>query len=351
MNPNPLLEIEKVHCGYNGHDVVDDFDLRLAPGEMISLLGSSGCGKTTVLRAIAGFEHVNQGQIRIDGQVVSSPSVNVAPELRRVGMVFQDYALFPHLTIANNIIFGLKGHDAVEQQEKAGRLLELVGMEGFGDRYPDELSGGQQQRVAVARALAPEPRLLLLDEPFSNLDTELRERLAIDVRDMLQEQNIAAIFVTHDQHEAFVMGERTGIMHEGRLLQYDNAFNLYHEPVDRFVADFIGQGRFLRGEMLAPDKVRTELGTIRGDRAYPWDRGTRVDILVRPDDVLIDEDSPMRCRVRDRAFRGAETLYTLGIDGTCELLSLMPSRYDYQVGEEIGIEIDIDHLVLFPSEA
>ncbi len=345
-----LLEIEKIHCGYDGHDVVNDFDLTLAPGAMISLLGPSGCGKTTVLRAIAGFEAVNQGQIRIDGRTVSSSTTRIAPEQRRVGMVFQDYALFPHLTIAENITFGLTGKSPKGKQQTSDCLLELVGMEGYGHRYPDELSGGQQQRVAVARALAPEPRLLLLDEPFSNLDTELRERLAIDVRDMLREQNMAAIFVTHDQHEAFVMGERTGVMHEGRLLQFDESFNLYHEPIDRFVADFIGQGRFLRGELLEPSKVQTPLGILHGNRAYPWEKGTAVDILLRPDDVMIDEDSPIRCRVKDRAFRGADTLYTVGMEGECELLSLMPSRFDYKVGQEIGIEIEIDHLVLFPSQ-
>lgn len=346
-----LLEIEKIHCGYEGHDVVDDFDLSLAPGTMISLLGPSGCGKTTALRAIAGFEPVSSGKIHLDGRIVSSPKIRVSPERRRVGMVFQDYALFPHLNIAANIAFGLPRESAAEKKRITDRMLELVGMEGFGHRYPDELSGGQQQRVAVARALAPEPRLLLLDEPFSNLDTELRERLAIDVRDMLKEQNMAAIFVTHDQHEAFVMGDRTGVMHNGRILQFDTAFNLYHEPVTRFVADFIGHGRFLQGEMLGPDKVQTRLGILHGNRAYPWDKGTKVDILLRPDDVHIDEDSPIRCFIQEKAFRGADTMYTIRMNIDSELLSLMPSRFDYKVGDEIGIEIDIDHLVLFRHQS
>ena len=346
-----LLEIEELHCAYDGIDVVDNFDLSLLPGSMISLLGPSGCGKTTVLRAIAGFEPVIQGKICLDGRIVSSPDRRLAPELRRVGMVFQDYALFPHLDINANICFGLSGISPAEKKRITGRMLELVGMEGYGHRYPDELSGGQQQRVAVARALAPEPRLLLLDEPFSNLDSELRERLAIDIRDLLKEQNMAAIFVTHDQHEAFVMGDRTAVMDNGRLLQFDTAFNLYHEPVNRFVADFIGHGRFLQGEMLGPDKVQTRLGILHGNRAYSWEPGTQVDILLRPDDVLIDNESPIRCFIQEKAFRGADTMYTVGMAKDCELLSLMPSRFDFNVGDEVGIEIDIDHLVLFQHDS
>jgi iron(III) transport system ATP-binding protein len=342
-----LLEIENIHCGFDEQVVVDGFDLAMPAGSMVSLLGPSGCGKTTVLRAIAGFEPVSEGVIKLDGKVVSSPNYRVAPERRKVGMVFQDYALFPHLDIATNIAFGLNNKPAKEKERITSRMLELVGMAGFGRRYPDELSGGQQQRVAVARALAPGPQLLLLDEPFSNLDSELRERLAIDVRDMLRDQGITSIFVTHDQHEAFVMGERTGVMHDGRLLQFDTAFNLYHEPVNRFVADFIGHGAFLKGKLHEPNKVETRLGMLHGNRAYPWDIGTEVDILLRPDDVLIVDESPIRCIVKERAFRGAETMYTLGLNVDCELLSLMPSRFDYNVGDEVGIEIDIDHLVLF----
>ncbi|MDX1335253.1 MAG: ABC transporter ATP-binding protein, partial [Gammaproteobacteria bacterium] len=336
--------------GYDDRAVVDGLQLHIAPGNLVSLLGPSGCGKTTALRAIAGFQPVTSGEIRLNGKIVSSPGVRVPPEQRNLGMVFQDYALFPHLTVSENIAFGLRHHTAGSKQQVVDCLLELIGMEGYGNRYPAELSGGQQQRIAVARALAPEPSLLLLDEPFSNLDVELRERLAIDVRDMLRSQNATAIFVTHDQNEAFVMGDKIGVMNEGRMLQWDTAFNLYHEPNDRFIADFIGKGSFLRGELASADTVTTALGRLSGNRAYPWPEGTPVDILVRPDDVLIVEESPTRCRVTDRAFMGADTLYTLRLDDGVELLSLMPSRYDYAIGSEVGIELDIDHFILFPLE-
>jgi iron(III) transport system ATP-binding protein len=252
--------------------------------------------------------------------------------------------------VSENIAFGLRHHTAGSKQQVVDCLLELIGMEGYGKRYPAELSGGQQQRIAVARALAPEPSLLLLDEPFSNLDVELRERLAVDVRDMLHAQNATAIFVTHDQNEAFVMGEKIGVMNDGHMLQWDTAFNLYHEPNDRFIADFIGKGSFLRGELVSSDCVNTALGRLSGNRAYPWPEGTPVDILVRPDDVLIVEESLTRCRVTDRAFMGADTLYTLKLEDGVELLSLMPSRYDYAIGSEVGIELDIDHFILFPLE-
>ena len=345
-----LLEVNDLHCGYNNHVVVDGMNLHIAPGNLVSLLGPSGCGKTTVLRAIAGFEPVTSGEIRLNGRIVSSPGVRVPPEKRNLGMVFQDYALFPHLTVRENMAFGLRHHTAGSKQRIVDSLLELIGMEGYGKRYPAELSGGQQQRIAVARALAPEPSLLLLDEPFSNLDVELRERLAVDVRDMLRSRNATAIFVTHDQNEAFVMGDKIGVMNDRRMLQWDTAFNLYHEPADRFIADFIGKGSFMRGELVSAETVNTALGRISGNRAYPWPDGTPVDILLRPDDVLIVEESPRRCRVTDRAFMGADTLYTLRLEDGVELLSLMPSRYDYAIGCEVGIELDIDHFILFPLE-
>ncbi len=344
-----LLELDKISCSYNGHTVVNDLSLHLTSGMLCSLLGPSGCGKTTVLRAIAGFESLVAGEIRLDGQAISTTRVMLPPEKRRLGMVFQDYALFPHLNLQENIAFGLKNHSSYKQRYESERLLEIVGLAGYGNRYPHELSGGQQQRVALARALAPKPKLLLLDEPFSNLDVDLRERLATDVRGILKDQGAAGIFVTHDQHEAFVMGERVGVMNLGRILQWDTPFNLYHEPAVRFVADFIGQGRFLSGRLMEPDTVETPFGRIVGNRAYGWPRGSRVDILLRPDDVQLEEQSNNTALIVGRAFRGAETLYTIKLPQGGELLSIMPSRYDFAVGQKIGFKFDLDHLVLFQS--
>ena len=342
-----LLEITDMHCRFDDTTVVEGLSLHMRPGRLACLLGSSGCGKTTALRAIAGFQPLSAGEIRLNGEVVSTPDFLLPPEKRRLGMVFQDYALFPHLCVADNIGFGLRDQSAKQRHRVADSLLELVGMEGYGKRYPHELSGGQQQRIALARALAPKPQLLLLDEPFSNLDVELRERLATDVRDILKSQGAAALFVTHDQHEAFVMGEQIGVMHEGRIRQWDTAFNLYHEPLDRFVADFIGQGRLIGGRMADDSSVNTPLGLIEGNRSYPWRDGTAVDVLLRPDDIIISPESTFHCRVMDRAFKGAETLYTLELSNGEEVLSLAPSHQDHAVGQEIGIRVNADHLIIF----
>ncbi len=344
-----LLHIHDISCGYDDQTVLDGLSLQVHEGQICCLLGPSGCGKTTALRAIAGFEPVSQGEILLHGQCISRPGLTLPPESRRLGMVFQDYALFPHLSVADNVAFGLRDRSRREGRRTASALLELVGLSGYEDRFPHELSGGQQQRVAVARALAPKPRLLLLDEPFSNLDVELRERLALDIRDVLKQQGTAAIFVTHDQHEAFLMGERVGVMNQGRLLQWDTPFDLYHEPVDRFVADFIGQGRFLPGVLTDPERVQTELGELRGNIAYNLPRGREVEVLLRPDDVAIGEGAGPIGEITAKAFKGAETLYTLRLPDGAEVLSLAPSHQDYGVGQRLPLAFKGDHLILFET--
>ncbi len=349
----PLLELKSIECRYDSHAVVRDLSLHLNPGMLACLLGPSGCGKTTVLRAIAGFEPIYKGEILLRGQSVSRPQHigghTVPPEQRRVGMVFQDYALFPHLDVERNIGFGLRHHSKDERRKTVMQLLELVGLGGLEKRYPHELSGGQQQRVALARALAAQPDLILMDEPFSNLDIELRERLGLEVRDILKSQNIAAILVTHDQQEAFALGDVVGIMNQGHILQWDTPFNLYHEPVNRFVADFIGQGVFLPGTLVTPDTVETDVGIIRGDRAYLWPAGSEVDVLLRPDDVVADEDGTLRGEVINKAFKGASIMYTLKLASGHKVLALFPSHHDHMIGEEVGIRIDADHLITFLS--
>jgi iron(III) transport system ATP-binding protein len=346
-DPKTLLQINDIHCGYKRMAVVEGFSMDIHEGELTCLLGPSGCGKTTVLRAIAGFEGITQGEIKLNGSIISSPDFTQPPELRRLGMVFQDYALFPHLNVSENICFGLHRHSRQNRQRIAEQSLELVGLAGLGKRYPHELSGGQQQRVAVARALAPEPKLLLLDEPFSNLDVELRERLALDVRNILKERGIAAVFVTHDQHEAFVMGEHIAVMQQGRIRQLDTPFKLYHEPADRFVADFIGQGRFLDGTMVGSGTVDTVLGELTGNLTYNWPVGSAVDVLLRPDDVHISEYGEYEVTITDRAFKGAETLYTARLNTGEEILSLVPSHFNLPVGQTTGITLSVDHLILF----
>ena len=343
-----VLELNNLACGYTGHKVVHDLSIHLRAGDIGCLLGPSGCGKTTTLRSIAGFEPVSAGEIRLDGQVLSSPTHNVPPEQRRIGMVFQDYALFPHLTVAQNIAFGINKHP--ERQRIVAELLELVKLGKLGQRYPHELSGGQQQRVALARALAPEPRLLLLDEPFSNLDGELRRRLSGEVRDILKARGTSAMLVTHDQSEAFAVCDQVGVLREGRLQQWDTPYNLYHEPATPFVASFIGQGYFIRGQLLTPDTVQTELGVIRGNRAYQLPSGSAVDVLLRPDDIVGQEGSSLTATITGKLFLGASTLYRLQLPTGSVLEAIFPSHDDHPLGEVLGIRVSADHLVVFSAQ-
>ena len=348
------LELQGIVQRYGTHTVVDGVGFAIETGAIACLLGPSGCGKTTLLRCIAGFEDIVAGEIRVQGRTVSTAGRRVPPEKRQIGMVFQDYALFPHLTVAANVGFGLTALASEQRQRRVGELLTTVGLAGQGGKYPHELSGGQQQRVALARALAPQPQLLLLDEPFSNLDVGLRERLSLEVRDILKSQNITAVLVTHDQHEAFAMADEIGVMAAGIIQQWDSPYRLYHQPVNRFVADFVGQGVFIAGTVLDERRVQVELGVL--ESRVPLEcslgcgncgRGCGVEVLLRPDDIVHDDRSDLLAEVRLKAFRGAEILYTLKLASGVEVLSLVPSHHNHAIGEQIGIRLDIDHVVAF----
>lgn len=348
------LELNGVVQRYGRHTVVDGVDFSLEAGRIACLLGPSGCGKTTLLRCIAGFEEIAAGKIRLHGKVVSRSGQRVTPEKRRIGMVFQDYALFPHLTVEQNVAFGLGRQQNEEAHLRVRQLLATVGLAGQGDKFPHELSGGQQQRVALARALAPRPELILLDEPFSNLDVGLRERLSVEVREILKREGSTAILVTHDQHEAFAMADEIGVMYQGRIQQWDVPYNLYHRPANRFVADFIGQGVLVSGTVGDNNSVDMELGTLISDTPVECnesctncDNGCRVDILLRPDDIVHDDASEVKAEVLHKAFRGADILYTLRLASGTEVLSLVPSHHNHALGEKIGIRLDADHVIAF----
>ena len=349
-----LLELSGIVQRYGTHTVVDGVDFSVARGQIACLLGPSGCGKTTLLRCIAGFEPIAAGEIRLGGQRVTDAGFRLPPEARQIGMVFQDYALFPHLTVAGNIAFGIAAQPAAERAARVSALLATVGLAGCGEKYPHELSGGQQQRVALARALAPRPQLLLLDEPFSNLDVDLRERLALEVRAILKQEGTTAILVTHDQNEAFALADEIGIMHAGRIQQWAAPYDLYHQPANRFVADFVGQGAFLPGTVIDGHTVDVEIGRLVShlplecrQGCASCGRGCHIEVLLRPDDIVHDDASALRAEVRQRAFRGAEFLYTLRLASGAEILSLVPSHHNHAVGEAIGIRPDVDHVVAF----
>ena len=346
----PFLDLTDIDIAYPPRRVVQDLSLRLECAGIGCLLGPSGCGKTTLLRAIAGFEPLQRGSIRLEGVELSRPGWTLPPERRRIGMMFQDLALFPHLTLADNVAFGLRGWKPAEQRARVRDLLRLVGLDDCAKRYPHQISGGQQQRVALARALAPRPRLLLLDEPFSSLDVTLREGLAHEIRAILLREGIGGLLVSHDQLEAFAFADEIGVLREGRLLQWDTAYNLYHQPADRFVADFIGQGVLLAGRIEEGGRVSTELGELDGPPGTGCAPGDVVEILVRPDDVIHDDASPLSAEVVERAFRGAQFLYTLRLPSGARLLCLAPSHHNHALGQRLGIRLDIDHRVMFRRE-
>ncbi|MFN3985393.1 MAG: ABC transporter ATP-binding protein [Rhodocyclaceae bacterium] len=354
----PYLQLADIDLAYGAHKVVGALSFSLDKGRIGCLLGPSGCGKTTVLRCIAGFEHILGGCIRLDEQLISDTHTHLAPEQRRIGMVFQDYALFPHLDVADNVGFGLRSLAAEARKARVAELLDIVGLASSAHKYPHELSGGQQQRVALARALAPRPSLLLMDEPFSNLDVELRERLSHEVRDILKTTGTTAILVTHDQHEAFAVADEIGIMHEGHIQQWDTPYNLYHRPANRFVADFIGHGVLLPGAVLDEHRVQLELGVLNsvipvecGSGSATCTAGCPVEVLLRPDDIVHDDASPMKAKVSKKAFRGADILYTLELASGARILSLVPSHHNHAIGEMIGIRLDVDHVITFHENA
>ena len=354
-----FLEVSQLDVRYAGRAqaAVHGVSLGLHAGDIGVLIGPSGCGKTTLLRAVAGLEPVSSGEIRLTKSVVSSATLSVPPEQRRIGMVFQDYALFPHLSVGRNVAFGIHQLPRAEQAARVAEVLQLVGLEGSENRYPHELSGGQQQRVALARALAPRPQLMLLDEPFSNLDVDLRERLAHEVRGILKAAGATALFVTHDQFEAFAIGDVIGVMHEGHLHQWDDAYSLYHRPATRFVADFIGHGVFVPAHIVATAegaRIDTPLGTLRNVTDCPLpgaDGGERCDLLLRADDIVHDDSAPVKAEVLRKAFRGSEFLYTLRLPSGETVMAHVPSHHDHQIGEHIGIRPAVDHVVTFPAES
>lgn len=354
-----MLSLVDLAHAYGKKAVLKDISFDLEEGQIGCLLGPSGCGKTTALRLIAGFETPNAGTICLKDVCVAGPGIHLPAEKRQVGLVFQDYALFPHLDVSDNIAFGLRHLAPAERRRRVDEMLGLVGLGGEARAWPHQLSGGQQQRVALARALAPKPRLLLLDEPFSNLDVDLRERLSLEVRDILKHEGITALLVTHDQHEAFAMADRIAVMQDGLIQQWDTPYNLYHRPKNRFVADFIGQGVLLPGTVHAGGRVEIELGMLEGVSPAECDggscqiygEGAAVEVLIRPDDIQHDDASSLLAKVERRAFRGAEFVYALRLPSGTRLLALVPSHHNHAVGEMIGIRLEVDHVVAFRSAA
>ena len=345
------IGLSKRFAGHSANDpsvlALTSVNFTINHNEFCSVLGHSGCGKTTLLTMVAGFEQPTEGELLLDGKPIGKPGWERS-------MIFQDYALFPHLTVARNVEFGIKHLARAERIRRVNKLIGIVGLDGHDDKYPYELSGGQQQRVALARALAPMPDLVLLDEPFSNLDVDLRERLGHELRDIIKRNGFTALLVTHDQHEAFSIADEIGVMNAGHIEQWDTPYNLYHRPATRFVADFIGHGTFVPGAVVREDQVEIELGTLNGHvppacrvGCDACGQGCKVDVLLRPDDIVHDEASSTKAEVLQKAFRGADILYTLKLDSGRKVMALVASHHNHAIGERIGIRLSVDHIVAF----
>ena len=350
-----VLELEDVTKHFGSEEVISELSLSVRDGEILTLLGPSGCGKTTTLRLIAGLEKPDTGRVRLECDDVAGNGRFVPPEERGVGVVFQEFALFPHMTARENVAFGLQEWTEEERDARVEELLDLVGLEAQADAYPDELSGGQQQRIALARSLAPEPEMLLLDEPFSNLDVDLRVEMREEVRRIIKEAGVTAVSVTHDQEEALSISDRVAVMNEGDIEQIDTPQEVFQQPESRFVAGFLGHASFLAGEVHA-DSVDTAVGRVLRDDvnglATHYD-GTHIDLLVRPDDVTAfpATDAETNGTVVYRRYLGPTVLYRVELD-TGETIECMHNHSDQiDLDERVAVRVTADHeLAWFPAE-
>ena len=337
--PNTCM-LECLDVSKNFGDVValSNFSLKLAQGQILALLGPSGCGKTTALRLISGFANPDDGSITVAARPVYGQGTYVPPEKRSVGMVFQEGALFPHLTVEQNIAFGLARDD--QRSDRVAEVVRMTGLEGLTQRMPYELSGGQQQRVALARALAPRPELLLLDEPFSNLDPTLREQVRRDVMNILRTNHITAIFVTHDQEEAMYVGDSIAVMNGGKIEQQGTPEEIFHRPSTRFVAEFIGMVDFVPGRW-EDGIIKTPIGTTE------WEDGALADValevMLRPDCLECIPSEEGNGVILEREFRGAFYLYTIALDGSGSVRCLLPHIYEHEVGSRVAVRVRSGH--------
>ena len=340
------LEIEDISLSIEGTLILDNLSLSIGEHEIISLIGPSASGKSSLLRIIAGFENIDSGKIKLNGLIVDDRSTVVQPQNRNIGIIFQDLALFPHLSCKDNILFGITNHSATHKNQRLERLCNLLDIASIIDKYPHEISGGQQQRIAIARALAPGPEILLLDEPFSALDEELKETLIHDVKNLLQEEKITTIMITHNIKEAFQLSDKIAFLDSKKIIQFDTAYNLYHKPYTKEIANFCGIGSFINGTVTDANHVSTILGDLFGDTSK-FKIGSNVSVMIRPDDIIHDDDSAQSAKVLEKVFFGSDFLYKLELSEGEKIFCYTPSHHNHTINEIIGIKPVIDHLILF----
>ena len=340
------LEIEDVSLSIEGNLILDNLSLNIDEYEIISLIGPSASGKSSLLRIIAGFENISSGKVKLNGLIVDDRSTIVQPQNRNIGIIFQDLALFPHLSCKDNIIFGITNYSENHKRQRLDRLCNLLDITSIKDKFPHEISGGQQQRIAIARALAPGPEILLLDEPFSALDEELKETLIHDVKNLLKEEKITTIVITHNIKEAFQLSDKIAFLDNKKIIQFDTAYNLYHKPYTKEIANFCGIGSFIKGTVIDNNHVSTILGDLFGDTSK-YKVGSNVSVMIRPDDIIHDDNSSQSAKVLEKIFFGSNFLYKLELSEGEKIFCYTPSHHNHAINEVIGIKPVIDHLILF----
>ncbi|GLT18454.1 iron(III) ABC transporter ATP-binding protein [Vibrio zhanjiangensis] len=339
------LSIKNLTCKYDLQTtVLESLSLDVSQGEIVCLLGASGCGKTTLLKAIAGLLPLSSGTMNLNGKLIDNGSSWLPPEQRNIGMIFQDYALFPHLTVEENVAFGLKTLSKKEKSVKVSEMLALVHLTGYEKRYPHQLSGGQQQRVAIARSLAYNPDLLLLDEPFSNIDTQVRHELIGEIRKIFKQQGVTAIFVTHSREEAFAFADKMAVMNHGVIEQYGTASELYFQPSSKFVADFLGGGSYLLAKRISEREFETELGLVEAKAQQDILIDAECELLLRPQHIQISAIEQSSVTVLEQQFMGDHCRYVIDASGSRLIAS---SAEPLAIGQPVSVKVETQGVLAF----
>ncbi len=338
------LSIRNLTCQYDDQTVLESLSLEVEQGQIVCLLGASGCGKTTLLKAIAGLLPLSSGQMSLNDVTIDDGENWLPPEQRNIGMIFQDYALFPHLTVAENIAFGLKNETVEQKLLKVEEMLGLVHLKGYGERYPHQLSGGQQQRVAIARSLAYNPDLILLDEPFSNIDTQVRHELIREIRKIFKQQGVTAIFVTHSREEAFAFSDKMAVMNHGVIEQYGTASELYYQPSSKFVADFLGGGSYLAATRISESEFDTHLGVVEASAQQDIQIQADCALLLRPQHVQIQMNEGSAVKVLEQHFMGDHCRYVIDVNGDRLLAT---SSQALNIGDSVAVSVDTQGVLAF----
>ena len=346
MNMPHKLKIESTFINFDNESILEDLSLNVDKNEIVSVVGASAAGKTTLLRAIAGFENIKSGKIFLNDNLVSSEGHTVQPESRNIGIIFQDLALFPHLTVEENIIFGLSSNTKSYKTKRCNELINLLEINDILKKYPHEISGGQQQRVAIARAIAPKPEILLLDEPFSAIDEEFKEQLIKDVKTLLKKEHITTLIVTHNIKEAFEIPDKIAFIFNKKIVQYGTPYDLYHKPTSKEIANFFGISSYINGKVIEKNSIQTIFGIFKEDTSS-FSIGSEIDVLIRPDDIIHDDDSLQSAKVVDKIFHGSDFLYKLSLKDGQEVFCYTPSHHNHEINEIIGIKHKIDHIICF----